>query len=259
MASKKTRLNKKTLWVLGGILGVESVACLGLGFGIHTRKAALEKTLAGKETALADIRTVSASLPALQDQYLRMQAQVQYLEGALPPAEYIPTLLGQVEQTARACGVQIQEFRPKASPLRVGPETEDQKDAAADTTTKTQFEMVIRGNYKQVQQFLQSLTRFRKILSLDTLNLRPSGNSKAGVSPDLTANLVLTAYVLAPTQMAPAGKPATATATASAADAAGSAAAEAASAAGSAARQAAADRGITQRSGEAPADTADPT
>jgi hypothetical protein len=86
MPSKRKRLDKNTLIIIGVALGLETVAAGGVVMSIHNKKAALEKTLAGKESALADVRTVSASLPALRDQYSRMQAQVKFLERGLPPA-----------------------------------------------------------------------------------------------------------------------------------------------------------------------------
>lgn len=199
MTSKKSRLDNKTLLILAGVLGVESLICLGVGTSIYNRKGALEKTLSGKEAALANVRTVSASLPALQTEYLRMQVQVQYLERALPPAEYIPTLLGQVEQTARTSGVQIQEFRPKQEPAQnAANATEGDKAGNDGGITKMQFDVIVRGEYGQIQAFLQSLTRFRKILALDSVRLTPATTSANNTSPTLSGALSFTAYALPP-------------------------------------------------------------
>lgn len=252
MASKKSRLDKKTLLVLSGVLGIETVACVGIGMTVYNRKSALEQTLAGKETALANVRTISASLPAMQVQYLKMQAQVQFLERSLPPAEYIPTLLGQVEQTAKACGVKIQEFRPKAQPAAAPAAADGAEAASADGgVTKMQFDVSIRGDYQQIQRFLQSLTRFRKILALESLTLNPSAASDAGVSPILTGSMSFTAYVLPPTtdttEPAPASAP---NAAVRAAANPAAVVAPAANQAAQAARQAASERGLTPRDNE---------
>jgi Tfp pilus assembly protein PilO len=190
-----SRLDKNTLIIVGAVLGLEIVACGGTMMSIHKKKTALEQTLAGKETALADVRTVSASLPAMQDQYTKMQSQVKFLEQALPPAAYIPTLLGQVEETARASGVTIQSFRPVAAAPAAPAEGEDK---AADAAAKRQFDMTISGDYANVQKFLQSLTKFRKILALESIQLQPAAADRAGGSPSLTGTLSFTAYILAP-------------------------------------------------------------
>jgi len=197
MTSKRKRLDKNTLIVIGVALALETVACGGAVMSIHNKQSALEQTLAGKEAALADVRTVSASLPALQDQYAKMQSQVKFLEASLPPAEYIPTLLGQVEETARVCGVKIQTFRPKAVTPQAPP-AEGAAEKPADAADKRQFDMTISGSYGDVQRFLQTLTKFRKILALDSIQLQPGNAGKSGGSPDLTGRLGFTAYILPP-------------------------------------------------------------
>jgi Tfp pilus assembly protein PilO len=194
MASKRKRLDKRTLGVLGIVLGVEAVVCAGLVMSVHNKKAAMEQTLAGKETALNNVRTVSAGLPGLQAQYEKMQAQVKYLEKGLPQPEYIPTLLGDIEKTAIGCGVHIQEFRPKVAAAGPG--------AAPATVTngfvEQQFDMTVTGSYGQIQKFLQNLTRFRKILALNSIKLQPMAGGKVKQSPSLTGALSLTAFVLPP-------------------------------------------------------------
>lgn len=201
MATKRKRLDKNTLIIIGAVLGLETVALGGVVLSIHNKKAALEKTLAGKEAALADVRTVSASLPAMQEQYTKMQAQVKFLEHSLPPAEYIPTLLGQVEETARVSGVSIQSFRPRAAT----PAPAADGSQGADASDKRQFDLTINGSYTDVQKFLHALTKFSKILALDSIQLQP-GQTDQVASPTLTGNLGFTAFILppAPADAAPA-------------------------------------------------------
>ncbi|HEY3411485.1 MAG TPA: type 4a pilus biogenesis protein PilO [Armatimonadota bacterium] len=198
MANKRSRLDKRTLSVLGIVLGVQTIVCAGLVMSVHNKKAAMEQTLAGKETALNNVRTVSAGLPALQAQYGNMQAQVQFLEKGLPQPQYIPTLLGDIEKTAVSSGVKILEFRPKtaAAPTGAAPA------ASAGGTTQYQFEMNVTGSYGTVQKFLKNLTRFRKILALSSIKLQPAAGPKTSQSPSLTAALSLTAFVLPPSPAA---------------------------------------------------------
>lgn len=195
MASKRKRLDKRTLYIVGAALGVEVLVCAGLVMSVHTKKAAMEQTLTGKETALSNVRTVSAGLPGLHAQYEKMVAQVRNLEEGLPPAEYIPTLLGDIEQTAIASGVRIVEFRPKAVPPSTGSAT---TETTTSGCTQQMFDMTVTGSYGHIQKYLQSLTRFRKILALNSIKMQPTASSKAKTSPDLTATLSLTAYVLPP-------------------------------------------------------------
>lgn len=194
MANKHKRLDKRTLGVIGIVLGVQTIVCAGLVMSVHNKKAAMEQTLVGKETALNNVRTVSAGLPGLQAQYEKMQAQVRYLELGLPQPEYIPTLLGDVEKTAITSGVTIQEFRPK--PAATGPGAAPA--ASTNGCTQQQFDMTVTGSYGQIQKFLQSLTRFRKILALNSIKLQPMPGGKPSQSPSLSAALSLTAFVLPP-------------------------------------------------------------
>lgn len=195
MASRKSRLNTRTLWVLGGLLGLQSLACLGIGFATYSRKAGLERTLLARQKELTDIRTISASYPALQQEYDEMRQRVQFLESSLPSEEYIPTLLAQIEETARSRGVAIQEFRPKEQ--KSGGSRESKDSDQASSARKISFEMVVHGNYGQMQQFLTSLTQFRKILALEQMNLTPTSGDAVRVSPRLAGKLSFTAYVLA--------------------------------------------------------------
>lgn len=192
MSSRVRRIDKRTLIVLGTVLGIEMIAGAGVVMSVHNRKAAMEQTLAGKETALSNVRTVSAGLPGLEAQYQKMQAQVAFLENGLPLPEYIPTLLGDVEKMAGSSGVQILEFRPKAAPTGVGSAT----SAPASGATQQQFDLTVLGDYGHIQKFLQSLTRFRKILALNSIKLQPAAGSDFGKSPQLNAALSLTAFAL---------------------------------------------------------------
>lgn len=210
MASKRKRLDRTTLFILGGVLAVETVACVGVSMSIHNRKVAMEQTLSGKEAALANVRTVSASLPSMQEEYAKMQAQVRFLESGLPSSDYIPTLLGQVERTAKTCGVKISDFRPKAAASPAPP------SGTPDGATQHMFDITVSGNYRQVQQFLHALTRFRKILALNSIKLQPtSDGGKGGVSPVLNGSLSFTAYVLPPVTPSAAPVPPQSTASAS--------------------------------------------
>ncbi|HEY3267772.1 MAG TPA: type 4a pilus biogenesis protein PilO [Armatimonadota bacterium] len=214
MASKRRRLDKKTLIVIGAVLGAEIIVCGGAVMGIHTRKTGMEQTLSGKESALTSVRTVSASMPALRLEYTRMQAQVRFLESSLPPAEYVPTLLGQVEHAANQCGVTIAEFRPKPAPPTPPGAT---ANSAPGGATQQVFDMSVHGKYNQVQKFLATLTQFRKILALTSVKLQPASNGGVGDSPALTGNLTFTAYLMPSTaSAAPAPSAATSRATAAA-------------------------------------------
>ena len=194
MASNRKRLDKRTLGVIGIVLGVQIIFCAGLVMSVHNKKAAMEQTLTGKETALNNVRTVSAGLPGLLSQYEKMQAQVRFLEKGLPQPQYIPTLLGDIEKTAISSGIRIQEFRPKV--VAAGPGTAT--PASTNGFIQQQFDMTVTGNYRQIQKFLQSLTKFRKILALNSIKLQPAPGGKPSQSPVLTAALSLTAFVLPP-------------------------------------------------------------
>lgn len=197
MTNKPTRLDKRTLIIFASVLGVEAVVCAGLVMSVHNRKSALEQTLAQKESALSRVRTVSAGLPGLEAQYAKMLSQIRILERTLPPPEYIPTLLGDVERTAKASGVLIQEFRPKTAAPNADPAAASTPASSGETTQK-HFDMTVTGNYRQVQTFLQNLTKFRKVLALNSIKLQPAAGGKVGVSPNLTGTLSLTAFVLPP-------------------------------------------------------------
>jgi Tfp pilus assembly protein PilO len=190
-AFRKRRLDKRALTVLGVFLGLEVLACGGAIYSLQSKRAATERTLAAKEANLQTVRVVSASLPALQEDFHLIQTQLAHLEKSLPAEAYVPTLLGQVEQVALANKLRIAEFRPK--PLRAS-STEE----APEGPKKFEFDLTVNGTYVNVQRFLLSLTRFRKILALTDLNLRPVGDAPKGTNPPLNGQLTFTAYLGTP-------------------------------------------------------------
>jgi Tfp pilus assembly protein PilO len=191
MRTKRRKLDKKTLIIMSAVLAVQVIACGALGASVHGRKAAAEQALAAKEDALQNVRIVSASLPALREEYSTTLARVRFLEGALPPSDYIPTLLGQIEQAARENGVEILEFRPKPAPPAAATTEE-----AGDAPKTMAFSLNVMGSYGETQRFLQSLTRFRKVLALQTIALKPTTGTDVGLSPKLTGTMEFIAYVL---------------------------------------------------------------
>jgi Tfp pilus assembly protein PilO len=199
-AFRKRRLDKRALGVLGAILGLEVLACGGMLFSLQSKRNGLERTLVAKEANLQSVRAVSASLPSLQRDYSLIQAQLEHLEGGLPGEDYVPTLLGQVEKVALGSSLRITEFRPKP----VNPAAAEETPEGPKTF---QFDMTVTGTYSHVQKFLVNITRFRKILALTSVSLRPVGDALKGQNPPLSAQLTFTAYLVTPNG-APAAPPA---------------------------------------------------
>jgi Tfp pilus assembly protein PilO len=135
--------------------------------------------------------------------------KLQTLDATLPPKQYIPTLLQQLQVLAQTTHLTVISVKPgmpssetakavtPAPAAAAGPAAPTPKASAPPYETQP-IDIMVSGTYSQVMTFIYSLPTFPKVLALEGVTLSPksaTGSSGANAGPLLTANLLINAYV----------------------------------------------------------------
>jgi Tfp pilus assembly protein PilO len=155
---------------------------------------------------------VSAAEAAKAD-YNKQVLTIARLGKAVPPTEDIPSLMYQLERTARAAGVDFRSFKVEQAEQASADAAAGAAGAAA--LKPIPFDVQFKGEFSELRRFLDELQSFAKpkgetldvrgrLLTVDGVALSPGLN----VWPNVTANMQVSAYT-AP--VAEAGKAAAAT------------------------------------------------
>jgi Tfp pilus assembly protein PilO len=211
----KLKPNKRSIIGLAGGLGLLILACVALFVKQQQSLAVVNAELEAKKKQVEE----GAALASRLDSTLKLlqgdRDQLKFLEAALPNVAYVPTLLKQVEDLARATHNEVRGVRPrievKPPPRRdrrsdpeaeaKGAEAEKQKsDAEAGTKEpdpydKLKIQLTFTGGYQDCLQFIQRLTAFPKIVAVDDVALHPRVEEDAS-HPRIDVELNLTAYIL---------------------------------------------------------------
>ena len=158
---------------------------------------------------LEQARQAPQQLRMLQQQYETVQSELRFLERGVSEATYIPTMLKQIEQTARQLQLEIVAVRPQQNnqPTTQGNQNtqnaSNQQSGGQATPKKAYEEQIIevslRGKFWSLMSFLKQLDEFPKILAVQTLNaqakLKPE---QEALNPDLEIRLTVKAFIFAP-------------------------------------------------------------
>jgi len=206
-----------------------AVAAALLGFDLmvyvvasgSSRQAKSE--LSSREAQVENSKKVAMRLDASQLKYQEVAARLTILERSVSKADYMPTMLKQLENTGKAVKLQVVGVRPaietekKAAPPANRPAGDGQDSsaspapAAAKKTAPKPYdtmvvEVEVRGSYWNTMRFLDELTRFPKIVAVNGVEISPNGDSlrqvverggrgRSTVSPSLNVTLNLCAFV----------------------------------------------------------------
>jgi Tfp pilus assembly protein PilO len=175
----------------------------------HLAKAT--SNLQKKQKLVDDSKKTAALLEGARCAYLKAESDLGCLEKSVSDYAYIPTLLGQLEQLGLSYKLKVVAIRPQPiapdapAPIKKtsedgdsseGTSGEKPKEKAADKKpyTEIQINVDLTGTYWCVHDFMQSLTRFPKIIAVKEIQMMPTEAGKMG-SPSLNVHLVLTAFL----------------------------------------------------------------
>jgi len=211
-------LRNRRFLVFGGAALV-CIVFLSVAVMVHARQSYslyAERNAAAEE--LAELRGAieGVDFDTLQEENGKLATELNEIERALPEAEYVPTLIRQIENTAAMTGNDLVELRQgeivkgkvaliEAAVVADGEGKQGEENAATETAQGQRYdemdvELRFDGTYRGAFDFLKQLGSIGKIIAVETVEiekagakeLRPDGRAAAKV------RLQAKAYILAP-------------------------------------------------------------
>jgi Tfp pilus assembly protein PilO len=185
------------------VLGVLATVAVIAGFWfllLAPKREEASKAAAQVTEAQTRVDAAQAELNAGQAARRDYNVQVMTiarLGKAVPPTDDTPSLIFQLERTARAAGVDFRKFEIEAK----APTTGGAGAQAADGVTPMPFKVTFNGQFAELRRFLDELQDFAKpkgdtldvkgrLLTVDGVSMAP----KTDISSLVGVNLLITAY-----------------------------------------------------------------
>ena len=206
MTAKPKPAAKRLIPILLGGAGIVLLGGGGILVGLNSKLTALQTSAQHKEAEVSSNEQIAHRYQATMDSYNQTQAHIQYLESSVSDRAYVPTLLAQIQALAAQTHLSVAAVRPTASApvaLPAATRAAGSGDAVASATKKVapppydtlDVAVDVAGSYADTSTFLYSLTRFPKIVSVDSVQMHPGAAPKTGGPIPITTNLKLTAFM----------------------------------------------------------------
>lgn len=203
------------------IIAIIAILLIGAGFYMFDwsekweRKKAAESALAQKQEELKALQEAIKELPVLQQQVRDKQAELnKVLQSKISNEsadEFVGNYLREVERlvvdqqkATNDYSFIIKSISPGTAQATQGPgganqpasPGPEQPEALASFQTRV-FSMSMSGKYSTIVDFLYQLGAMKldRLVTINSLRLSKSGETKGGVSPSLTVDLPITAYL----------------------------------------------------------------
>jgi type IV pilus assembly protein PilO len=150
-----------------------------------------------KSNDLARARQSVADLPRFQAEFAALHERYEMAAELLPTEKEMPGMLRRMTLAGQQCGVQFESFRPGA-------------DIVKDHYIEIPIEVVVKGGYHQVGQFLAEVSNMPRIMKVSNLQVLSDKKGEDGITTE--AHFTVTAFTLNPN--APSAAPAGAASTA---------------------------------------------
>jgi Tfp pilus assembly protein PilO len=201
---------------MGGIQAIVVVVVGGIFWLQSSALAQSNKTLQEKQAELNDGQRIARRREAAQANLEQARQQIHFLESGVSRAAYVPTLLKQLEDLATSTSNQVISVRPQADnsgpskmEQRRNPDAQEESEEGGDggdgekqtqpePYTRLSIQVTLVGGFESTQRFVERLTRFPKIISVEQVQIRPhraSGPAETSNSL-LDVELKLTAFVM---------------------------------------------------------------
>jgi len=215
--------NKSTMTLLAAAFGLVVLIFGGILWLQQSALAEASETRQARETELEDGKRLAGRAVQARELLERDRAQIVFLEEGVSDAAYVPTLLKQVEDLAVGTNNRVLGVRPQAQTQgatrleqRRDPDAKEGEAGGDDKPvekpepyTRLNIQVNMVGTYQSSQMFIQRLTRFPKIVSVDQIQLRPhraatGPGGEVGEQGQLDIELKVTAFVMKEARPAPA-------------------------------------------------------
>jgi len=189
--------------VLHGLVTL-SIVILFAGGGViywqYAEYAALQNRVQAAEKQVEEGRTIAQRLETVQQHYQQAAQQLQHLELSVSERAYIPTLLKQLEASAKSHQLRVLSVRPSNAqpPQKAQQESDNQQKEEkkpAEPYEKQVIDVSVQGQFWNVMRFTEGLTRFPKILAVERLQIRPRQRKNPDDLFEVQAQFTLTAFI----------------------------------------------------------------
>jgi Tfp pilus assembly protein PilO len=169
---------------------------IGLNFMAWSKVSARKASLAKLKADVDEQMKVPAHLKQSQQDLLDAQAGLKHLEQGVPEANYVPTMMRELEDLGNTCGVQVIAVKPVPAPPAA---VNDKAKQAPKPYETLDLEVKGVGTYADALRFVSSLDTFPKIVEARSVSLEPEakGDKKAALvaNPKLTMSVLLRSYL----------------------------------------------------------------
>lgn len=189
---QRTQRLVKTLSIGVLVTLLLSVGSLYLPYQGITR---INETLEQKRKELEQAQQATSQLRLVQQEYEQTRRELQFLERGVSQYAYIPTMLQQIEQTAKSLNLEISAIRPQQDSQQ---STQDQKEKAQKPYEEQLIEISIRGNFWSLMRFLKQLDEYPKILAIQTMQVQSKVQNQletAPTNPQLEIRTTVRAFI----------------------------------------------------------------
>ncbi len=189
--------------------GLALVVGLGVNFWLWNGVGESSHELQSLKKQVKDEKKLTAELNQIRGQLTESQSKLDHLERSVPATDYVPTLLTELERLGTANGLKITGVRPKIVEKKKEekkPEEankdESKKPKKKEPAPKGYDEFIIEvkgtGYYSAINNFVNALNTFPKIVGVYTLDVAPQSrvDDVAGAKI-LEMNMEIKAYVFA--------------------------------------------------------------
>ena len=188
------RPTRKVCMGMGGAMVLILGSCGGLWFWQNDDLEARGKIIRDKVDQVEHGERVARRLDEVKQEQQKVQSKLRFLESSVSPGTYVPTMLNQVADLAKAEKLDIVKFEPKSEPPPLPPtDPEAKKKFHPQPYDMWRVNMQVQGTYWSVARFVNRLTQFQKIVAQDSVQLMPLA-AVEGTPPQLNATLKFTGF-----------------------------------------------------------------
>ena len=221
MPAPNLKVNAKSVVILVAV----AVMLLAANLAVYVMSSGslneAKSQLKSREDQVENSKRVAARLENSERAYAEVADRLKTLERSVSRADYVPTLLKQLENTGKTVRLDIVGVKPVVkkdegpsatrSAGQTDPNESSPKPATAAAKKETpkpyddlQIDIQVQGTYWNTLRFLDELTRFPKIVAVNSVQITPNGESlrdfterrgRGKYSPGLNVTLGVSAYV----------------------------------------------------------------
>ncbi|MHB0913264.1 MAG: type IV pilus inner membrane component PilO [Armatimonadota bacterium] len=176
-------------------VGILLVGACGFIYFTQAKKLGkLQAVKVKKQETLTNSQVTARRLDEVEARYLDAQATLGVLEKGVSTKAYVPTLLRQMEDLGKSVNLRVVGVRPQVQV--VAPVADGEEKAEPEPYDKLNLDIEVNGKYKDVVNFLSEITRFPKIVAVNSVQISPVGATDRVKSPMLSVKLSCTAFIL---------------------------------------------------------------